>query len=66
MFLLLGICEGTERDKGTRDCNYLTPKGFTDQWSTNVIGKKHQSDGTCPESVIAGKPPDDLVSDIYL
>ncbi|XP_057305554.1 pappalysin-1-like isoform X2 [Hydractinia symbiolongicarpus] len=51
-----GICEHFEKGKSNHDCGFYAPFGFTDQWASRVIGQKGQSDFTCPETVIEGKP----------
>lgn len=38
-----------------KDCGVYTPKGFLDQWASNV-SVSHHSDQQCPGWVVIGQP----------
>ncbi|XP_030063408.1 pappalysin-1 [Microcaecilia unicolor] len=50
-----GMCEEFERMTSIKDCGVYTPKGFLDQWASNV-SVSHQSDQHCPSWVVIGQP----------
>jgi len=56
------VCDDFEWKQKTRDCDLYTPNGYTDQWTKQISGKPGQSSETCPENVIIGIPPSNLVS----
>ncbi|XP_056678147.1 pappalysin-1 isoform X2 [Monodelphis domestica] len=49
-----GVCEEFEQKTSIKDCGVYTPKGFLDQWASNV-SVSHQ-DQKCPGWVIIGQP----------
>lgn len=59
------MCEEEERKLQTRDCGLYTPNGFIDQWAVEIHGKPGQSSQACPEDVITGTPPTNLVNIFY-
>ena len=56
-----GKCEDFEKKTNIKDCGFYTPEGFEDQWAVNVTVNSDYRDKRCPESVILGPPPLDLV-----
>ena len=57
-----GKCEEFERQTSIIDCGFYTPKGFKDQWAIDAQGNpKYSKKKKCPEGVISGPPPLDLV-----
>ncbi|KAG8447663.1 hypothetical protein GDO86_014973 [Hymenochirus boettgeri] len=50
-----GVCEEFERMTSIKDCGVYTPKGFLDQWASNV-SVSHQSEQNCPGWVVTGQP----------
>ncbi|CAH2315900.1 Pappalysin-1 [Pelobates cultripes] len=50
-----GICEEFEKMTSLKDCGIYTPKGFLDQWASNV-SVSHYSVHHCPAHVVTGKP----------
>ncbi|XP_075435550.1 pappalysin-1 [Ascaphus truei] len=50
-----GVCEDFERMTSIKDCGVYVPKGFLDQWASNV-SVSHQSDQHCPGWVAIGQP----------
>ncbi|KAE8583612.1 hypothetical protein XENTR_v10020598 [Xenopus tropicalis] len=50
-----GVCEEFERMTSIKDCGVYTPKGFLDQWASNV-SVSHQSEQLCPGWVVIGQP----------
>ncbi|KAM4663374.1 pappalysin-1 [Discoglossus pictus] len=49
-----GVCEEFERMTSLKDCGVYTPKGFLDQWASNVT-VSHQNE-QCQGIVVAGQP----------
>ena len=49
-----GVCEDFEQKTSILDCGVYTPKGFVDQWASNVTVSHH--DERCPGLVVAGQP----------
>uniref|UniRef100_A0A8D2LSN0 Pappalysin-1 n=1 Tax=Varanus komodoensis TaxID=61221 RepID=A0A8D2LSN0_VARKO len=49
-----GICEEFEQTTSIMDCGVYTPKGFLDQWASNVSVSHH--DERCPGQVVIGQP----------
>ncbi|XP_074067840.1 pappalysin-1 isoform X2 [Macrotis lagotis] len=49
-----GVCEEFEQKTSIKDCGVYTPKGFLDQWASNV-SVSHQ-DQKCPGWVVIGQP----------
>ncbi|XP_062815760.1 pappalysin-1 isoform X1 [Anolis carolinensis] len=49
-----GVCEEFEQTTSIMDCGVYTPKGFLDQWASNV-SVSHQ-DERCPGLVVIGQP----------
>ncbi|XP_060126583.1 pappalysin-1 [Zootoca vivipara] len=49
-----GVCEEFEQMTSIIDCGVYTPKGFVDQWASNVSVSHH--DERCPELVVIGQP----------
>ena len=56
-----GKCEEFEKKTNIKDCGFYTPEGFEDQWAVNVTVNSNFRDRRCPESVVLGPPPRDLV-----
>ncbi|NXF77960.1 PAPP1 protein, partial [Sclerurus mexicanus] len=50
-----GVCEEFEQMTSIKDCGVYTPKGFLDQWASNV-SVSHHSDQQCPGWVVIGQP----------
>ncbi|XP_050782853.1 pappalysin-1 [Gopherus flavomarginatus] len=50
-----GVCEEFEQMTSIKDCGVYTPKGFLDQWASNV-SVSHHSDQGCPGWVVIGQP----------
>ncbi|XP_075762103.1 pappalysin-1 isoform X1 [Pelodiscus sinensis] len=50
-----GVCEEFEQMTSIKDCGVYTPKGFIDQWASNV-SVSHHSDQACPGWVVIGQP----------
>uniref|UniRef100_A0A8C9EY94 Pappalysin-1 n=1 Tax=Pavo cristatus TaxID=9049 RepID=A0A8C9EY94_PAVCR len=50
-----GVCEEFEQMTSIKDCGIYTPKGFLDQWASNV-SVSHHSDQQCPGWVVIGQP----------
>lgn len=57
-----GKCEEFEKKTNIKDCGFYTPEGFEDQWAMNVRVNSNFRDKRCPESVVLGPPPLDLVT----
>lgn len=49
-----GVCEEFEQMTSISDCGVYTPKGFLDQWASNVSVSHH--DERCPGWVVIGQP----------
>ncbi|XP_053137769.1 pappalysin-1 [Hemicordylus capensis] len=49
-----GVCEEFEQMTSIIDCGVYTPKGFLDQWASNVSVSHH--DERCPGLVVIGQP----------
>ncbi|XP_015263086.1 PREDICTED: pappalysin-1 [Gekko japonicus] len=49
-----GVCEEFEQMTSIIDCGVYTPKGFLDQWASNVSVSHH--DERCPGWVVIGQP----------
>ncbi|XP_024053611.1 pappalysin-1 isoform X2 [Terrapene carolina triunguis] len=49
-----GVCEEFEQMTSIKDCGVYTPKGFLDQWASNV--SVSHSDQECPGWVVIGQP----------
>lgn len=50
-----GVCEEFEQMTSIKDCGVYTPKGFLDQWASNV-SVSHNNDQQCPGWVVIGQP----------
>ncbi|XP_025020340.1 pappalysin-1 isoform X2 [Python bivittatus] len=49
-----GVCEEFEQTTSIMDCGIYTPKGFLDQWASNVSVSHYNE--KCPATVVAGQP----------
>ncbi|XP_059840833.1 pappalysin-2-like [Hypanus sabinus] len=49
------VCEEFEKNISIRDCGFVTPKGFSDQWAAGALAS-HQDERKCPVQVIPGQP----------
>ncbi|KAM8934565.1 pappalysin-1 [Pelodytes ibericus] len=50
-----GVCEEFEKSSSIKDCGVYTPKGFLDQWASNV-SVSHHDEQHCPGGVVNGQP----------
>ncbi|KAL3870492.1 hypothetical protein ACJMK2_038547, partial [Sinanodonta woodiana] len=51
-----GVCETFELDANEKDCGFYTPKGYIDQWASEVEVNPQYADTKCPETVTLGEP----------